>query len=128
MSPLTHEWVGKAEGDAHTAERELAAEEYPNYDAACFHAQQCAEKYLKALLQEKQIRFRKTHDLVELLGLALEVDPSLAEMKEPLGFLTGFAVATRYPGPFVEKPAAERAVKIASEVRAKARALLGLDT
>ena len=128
MSPLTHEWVGKAEGDLRTAERELAAEEYPNYDAACFHAQQCAEKYLKGVLQEKQVRFRKTHDLLELLGLALVVDPALAELKEGLGFLTGFAVETRYPGPFAEKPAAERAVQTAREVRRRARLLLGLET
>jgi HEPN domain-containing protein len=69
MSPLAQEWADKAEGDLHTAERELAAEHYPNYDAACFHTQQCAEKYLKAVLQERQVYFRKTHDLVELLGL-----------------------------------------------------------
>jgi HEPN domain-containing protein len=38
---------------------ELRARRAPNYDAACFHAQQCAEKYLKALLQEKEIEFGK---------------------------------------------------------------------
>jgi HEPN domain-containing protein len=126
MSPLTHEWIRKAEGDLHTAERELAAEHHPNYDAACFHAQQCAEKYLKGLLQEKLIRFRKTHDLVELLGLANEIDPSLGELKEGLGFLTGFAVDTRYPGPFTERPEAERAVEAARALRGAVRRLLGL--
>ena len=64
---------------------------------------------------------------MELLALAQEIDPSLAELKERLGFLTGFAVETRYPGPYAEKPAAERALQIAREVRARARALLGLD-
>src|SRR5262245_6490438 len=52
MKPLTHEWIGKAEGDFATARREVRARKAPNYDAACFHAQQCVEKYLKALLQE----------------------------------------------------------------------------
>jgi HEPN domain-containing protein len=46
MKPLTREWVAKAEGDRVTARRELRARRRPNYDAACFHAQQCAEKYL----------------------------------------------------------------------------------
>ena len=48
MTPLTVEWVEKAEGDRATALRELRASHAPNYDAVCFHAQQCIEKYLKA--------------------------------------------------------------------------------
>ncbi|MBW1960508.1 MAG: HEPN domain-containing protein [Deltaproteobacteria bacterium] len=35
----------------------------------CFHAQQCAEKYLKAFLTFKNIDFPKTHDIGELLAL-----------------------------------------------------------
>ena len=45
MNPLTLEWVEKAEGDWLTAQREYRARKAPNYDAACFHAQQVAEKY-----------------------------------------------------------------------------------
>lgn len=52
MNPLTLEWIEKAEGDIITAQREYRARKFPNYDAACFHAQQTAEKYLKAWLQE----------------------------------------------------------------------------
>jgi HEPN domain-containing protein len=44
MHGLVNEWLGKADGDYHTAERELRACKHPNYDSACFHAQQCAEK------------------------------------------------------------------------------------
>lgn len=47
MNEVVGEWVAKAEGDFATAWRELAATESPNYDAVCFHAQQCAEKYFK---------------------------------------------------------------------------------
>jgi hypothetical protein len=36
-----------------------------------FHAQQCAEKYLKAFLQEAEISFGKSHHLIALLELAL---------------------------------------------------------
>jgi len=50
MKPLTSEWVEKAEGDLATAKREIRVRKAPNFDAVCFHAQQCAEKYLKALL------------------------------------------------------------------------------
>jgi HEPN domain-containing protein len=50
MNDVVEEWIFKAEGDFTTAERELVATVAPNYDAVCFHAQPCAEKYLKALL------------------------------------------------------------------------------
>ncbi len=57
MKPITLEWVEKAEGDYASAHRELRARKNPNYNAACFHEQQCAEKYLKARLQEAEIPF-----------------------------------------------------------------------
>jgi len=61
MNALTAEWIEKAEGDYATAGRELRARRRPNYDAACFYAQQTAEKYLKAFLQEHRMAFPKTH-------------------------------------------------------------------
>ena len=48
MKLITEEWVNKAEGDFATAQREIQVENMPNYDAVCFHSQQCLEKYLKA--------------------------------------------------------------------------------
>jgi len=56
MKPLTREWVSKAEGDYATARREVRARRQPNFDAACFHAQQCAEKYIKALFYSNRAR------------------------------------------------------------------------
>ena len=49
MNEVVREWIDKAEGDYLTATREVGADP-PNYDAACFHAQQCIEKLLKGLL------------------------------------------------------------------------------
>jgi HEPN domain len=82
MQPLTREWVGKVEGDFATARRELRARKAPNYDAACFHAQQCAEKSRKARLQEADIPFGRTHNLPVLLELLLPIEPSW-EMLRP---------------------------------------------
>jgi HEPN domain-containing protein len=59
MTSQVAEWISKAEGDFLTAGRELRARKSPNYDAVCFHAQQCAEKYLKAVLQENEKRILK---------------------------------------------------------------------
>ena len=45
MKPLTREWVEKAENDWGSLNREIRARKNPNYDAACFFAQQCVEKF-----------------------------------------------------------------------------------
>lgn len=47
MTPAAVEWIMKAEADFATLQRECRARRKPNYDAACFHAQQCVEKYIK---------------------------------------------------------------------------------
>lgn len=75
MKQITSEWAAKAEGDYAIVERESRVRDNPNYDGICFHAQQCAEKYLKARLSEADIGFAKIHDLVALLNQALEVEP-----------------------------------------------------
>jgi HEPN domain-containing protein len=63
----------------------------------CFHAQQAAEKALKAVLVFRSVPFPKTHNIGTLLDL-LPDDLSLpAEVKEAPG-LTDYAVLTRYPG------------------------------
>jgi HEPN domain-containing protein len=77
MNPLTTEWVEKAEKDFATASREFRARKLPNYDPVCFHSQQSAEKYLKAILQEWNISFSKTHNLTTLLGLITPREPPL---------------------------------------------------
>ncbi len=51
MKPITAEWVSKAESDFALMEREGRVRKNPSYDGVCFHAQQCAEKYLKARLR-----------------------------------------------------------------------------
>ncbi len=98
MKPITQEWVNKAEGDFATAQRELQVQQMPNYDAVCFHSQQCAEKYLKACLQEENITFKRTHDLSTLLDLLLPVKPNWETLRPALDALTTYAVEFRYPG------------------------------
>lgn len=96
MKPITQEWVSKAEGDFATAQRELQVQQTPNYDAVCFHSQQCIEKYLKACLQEENISFSKTHDLSALLELLLPVQPNRETLRPILNALTSYAVEFRY--------------------------------
>jgi hypothetical protein len=87
MKPTTLEWIQKAEEDWHVAQMSYRARKYPSYDAAVFHAQQCAEKYLKARLEEAAIGFARTHDLLMLPQLVLPVEPNWQALQTPLAFL-----------------------------------------
>lgn len=126
MNPITGEWVQKAEGDFATARRELQVSNEPNYDAVCFHAQQCIEKYLKAKLQESNIQFGKIHDLSTLLDLILPIETTWDTLRADLQALTAFAVAYRYPGDEADKSEARDAVTRCEKVREIVRASLGL--
>ena len=62
-------WVEKADHDLPNAEYVLSlVDDCPTY-TVCFHCQQCAEKYLKALLISRGVDFPRTHDLVLLHNL-----------------------------------------------------------
>ena len=90
-------WFAKAETDLRVAAHILDME-MTDYASAAFHAQQSAEKYLKAFLVRHQIAFPKTHYLEDLLDLAAEKDKSLALELTFAASLTPFAVEFRYPG------------------------------
>jgi HEPN domain-containing protein len=117
MKPITQEWVNKAEGDFATAQRELQVQQMPNYDAVCFHSQQCAEKYLKACLQEAKIAFNKTHDLSTLLDLFLPVEPTWTTLRPTLDALTTYAVEFRYPGVSANQALATQAFQDCAAIR-----------
>jgi len=65
---------------------------------ACFHAQQCAEKALKALLVRRQIAFPRTHVLETLLDLLKASGVDVPSGVDEAFTLTQYAVETRYPG------------------------------
>ncbi|HLF06406.1 MAG TPA: HEPN domain-containing protein [Thermoplasmata archaeon] len=122
--PFTREWVDKAEADRATALRESKVRSNPNRDAVCFHAQQCAEKYLKAFLQESGVAFPKVHDLVALATLCESVDPEFATLKGDAGTLIGSAVEVRYPGKKATAGEAKSALAAAQSIRRFVRARL----
>ncbi len=126
MKTLTREWVKKAEGDFSTLLREFRARKAPNYDAACFHAQQCVEKYLKARLQESEVPFGKTHNLAFLLGACAKLDPLLEILERPALVLNAYSVEFRYPGESADKEMAKEALAATRRLRKAARKSLGL--
>jgi HEPN domain-containing protein len=117
MNGTVKEWLHKAEKDYATAKRELAALEEPNYDAVCFHAQQCIEKLMKGLLIHRGILPTKTHDLAYLSQLLSPVCPEWSWPIEDLRFLTRAAVAFRYPGESADCEEAALSLEIATNLK-----------
>ena len=125
MKGTAKEWIDKAEADFSTAARELKAVESPNFDAVCFHAQQCVEKLMKALLIHLGIVPPRTHDLTELDRLLAPVCPQWSWSVQDLRFLTRAAVDFRYPGESADREEATESLDIATRLGAELRALLG---
>jgi HEPN domain-containing protein len=65
MKPLTAEWIQKAEDGFIVAQSMFQSRTRPVNDAVCVHAQQRAEIYLKAFLQEHDIVIPRTHRLLD---------------------------------------------------------------
>jgi HEPN domain-containing protein len=120
------EWIEKAEDDWDMAQRAYRVRKRTHYDAACFNAQQCVEKYLKAKLNEASLPFNKTHDLLELLTQAVTVEPGWSVLQPTAIFLTDFAVLYPYPGRRATKAQAQQAIKDCREARRVIRTAFGL--
>lgn len=118
------EWAAKAEEDLTAAAHSLKLGRGCPAAIVCFHAQQCVEKYLKAMLTCEGIAFPKTHEIEDLVGrLPRQARPDLTLEEQAL--LTEYAVGPRYPGwREVSFQEARSAVALARRVRRHARAIL----
>jgi HEPN domain-containing protein len=125
MTKLTRQWIRKAESDLRAA-RKLAELRPPAHDEVCFHCQQAAEKYLKALMQEWGIAIPKIHALTPLLNALMIQDPALRSLRRGLNRLASYAVEYRYPGAHADGRKAATALRQAKRVRVEVRIRLGL--
>lgn len=83
MDPVTdeiREWLDKADEDLRSA-RILIEHSSPVHETACFHAQQAAEKALKAFLVWKGTPFEKVHDSTYLLDLCESKEPAFSGVR-----------------------------------------------
>lgn len=113
-------WFKKAENDLINAENTIKMES-PPADTICFHAQQCAEKYLKGFLAFYEIEFPKTHSLEDLVLLCKKVVPSIESELENIETLSSYGVEVRYPDEIyydIPKEDALEATDIAKRVKA----------
>lgn len=89
------EWLNRARSDL-TMAKAQGPEIY--YEDLCFHAQQAAEKAIKAVLLRHGIRFPYVHDIRELILLLKRKTVNVPARVWKARELTNYAVETRYPG------------------------------
>jgi len=94
------DWLARAKGDLALARVPLPEGAF--YDDLCFHAQQAAEKALKAVYRHYGWTFRYTHDLEELVAGLTDHGLEIPTAVEEAIILTSFAWEARYPG--LEEP------------------------
>lgn len=118
---VVREWVTKADNDLLTAAHTIKLGKECPTDTVCYHAQQCVEKYLKAILVQKGVDFPKTHDL-EWLTALVPPDARPTFSVEEQATLTEYATGARYPGwDKISLVDARRAVALARRVRKEVR-------
>jgi len=93
---LVQAWLGKATQDLSAAEV-LNRDQDAFSEVILFHCQQAAEKALKSFLQWSDKRPPRTHDLILLLGLCVDLNPQFEELAESCQALQALAVDPRYP-------------------------------
>jgi HEPN domain-containing protein len=84
-------WLAKAELDLKAAAHEMEAPAKGLWGDVMFHAQQAAEKAMKAFLAWHDVPFRKTHNLEELGQQCVQVDATLAAVADQAAPLTEYA-------------------------------------
>jgi HEPN domain-containing protein len=126
-----NQWLKFADEDLRLAKHGLKLKSKVPYRLIAYHAQQCAEKNLKAYLVSRGIDFPYTHNISVLLELCGEEAKWVKELTEAEE-LTPFAITTRYPGEAEEvtRNEALQSIKIATKVRdtvQKELSKMGLD-
>jgi HEPN domain-containing protein len=109
-------WVVRAEED-YALCRSALRRKVPLLYGATFHAQQCAEQYLKALLVAHGHAFPRTHDLAALHDLCIQAALPVPIEADQLERLNAYAVQGCYPGDDPTLEEAREAVEIAPAVR-----------
>lgn len=97
MTQVVQEWIDRADEDWQVAHL-LIQSGLASYGSICFHAQQCVEKLMKALLIKENIVPPYSHDLLLLDRILKESNSNWQVSLEDLATLTQYGVAARYPG------------------------------
>ena len=90
-------WLDRVAEDLASANKLISEFEPEFASAISFHAQQFAEKALKAYLVYKGRQIEKTHDLTRLITMCSEFDASFRDLEDLADLITPLAAITRYP-------------------------------
>ena len=94
MKKTTNDWLKSAENDLKTIEKIIDDNNLTPISA--FHAQQAIEKSFKAVIEEFDISFIRTHDL-ELLYHKIEEKVNFKIDPELLQIMDEIYISSRYP-------------------------------
>jgi HEPN domain-containing protein len=108
-------WLQRARSDLAIARAVLDSPDVLREDV-CFHAQQCAEKALTALLIHLEILYQRTHALETLIDLLKASGVEVPQGVDRSFSLSQYAVETRYPGEW--EPITEEETRSALEMAA----------
>ena len=89
-------WLDRAKGDLALARIALPEEGF--YEDLCFHAQQAAEKAIKAIYIHHSWTFRYVHDLEELLTGLQQKGVTIPKDVQEAVVLTSYTSQARLPG------------------------------
>ena len=101
MPGSPQEWLNHAKSDLRLAQI-AAKDKLVRREQACFHAQQAAEKAIKAILVLRRAEFPLVHDIEELLEIVENSGTTPPKEVREAGLLTPYAVEFRYPGSWME--------------------------
>ena len=104
------EWLRFANMDLDTANHLFNTMHPKPYEIICYHCQQSAEKFLKALFVQNKKEEAKIHDLVVLAKSLSDLYSSVSGILRECAILTPYGVRIRYPQ---EMPLEEDDVKLA---------------
>lgn len=116
------QWIEITDEDLHFSRLGFKVSSSVSYRIIAFHAQQCAEKYLKAFLVYHKIDFPYTHNLTTLIDLCCDIDKSFEQLRDT-EILTGYATANRYPSKYrkLKKNDAKKSIDLAEKVQSFTR-------
>ncbi|MBI4568276.1 MAG: HEPN domain-containing protein [Planctomycetes bacterium] len=113
---LAQGWWRK--GDSDLAAARVVLDAGTSLDTTCFHAQQAAEKHLKAFLSFHGVAFPFTHNIEVPIDLCATLRADFLVLKVMAQQLTPFAVEARYNTDFwPDHAVAASALDIAGEIR-----------
>jgi HEPN domain-containing protein len=130
MKDETRAWLSYADENLDVARLSL---EHGHLNASLQNVQQAVEKYLKAVIIEKDLEFRRTHSIREITGLLSGADITVDISADEIDLIDTIYVPSKYPvysalpDALPEPEICSDAVRIVEKVRISILEILDLD-